>query len=96
MTTKSKADRKISVRLDPEADSRLREAISNGYTTSRYINHLIKGTAVADISQCRQLILHLCRLNNILEFAENSEEMNTIKEEVRQLWRSLKSFQENT
>lgn len=92
--TRSKTDKRVSVRLDPEASKRLQEAQSKGYTTSRYINDLIKGSSVIDIGQCRQLLPHLSRLNNILEFAENSRETEAIREEVHQLWLCLKSFRE--
>lgn len=94
--TKTRTDRKISVRLDPEADSRLREAISNGYTTSRYINDLIKGTAIIDIGQYRQLIPPLCNLETLLEHEKDSAQKGAMRKEIRELWRSLKSFQENT
>lgn len=92
---KTKKDKRISVRLDPEAALRLQEVQNKGYTSSQYINNLIKGTAVIDIGQYRQLIPHLCRLDDLLERSENSTATDAIKKEVRQLWRCLKSFQEN-
>lgn len=94
--TQSKKEKRISVRLDPEAAIKLREAKDKGYTTSQYINGIIKGKAVMDIGQYRKLIPHLCGLESLLEYEEDIDQKNAMREELNNLWQCLKSFQENT
>lgn len=92
----SKTDKRISVRLDPEASRLLQEVKDKGYTTSQFINSLIKGSAVIDIGQYRKLIPPLSNLQSLIEREENTQRKESMRKEVNQLWRSLKSFQENT
>lgn len=92
----SKTDKRISVRLDLEASRLLQEVKDKGYTTSQFINSLIKGSAVIDIGQYRKLIPPLSNLQSLIEREENTQRKESMRKEVNQLWRSLKSFQENT
>ena len=91
-----KPDKRISVRLDPEASRVLQDAKDKGYTTSQFINSLIKGSAVIDIGQYRKLIPPLSNLLSLLEREEDTQRKESMRKEVNQLWRYLKSFQGNT
>ncbi len=94
--TKSKTDKRVTVRLTPEAALRLQEAKNKGYTTSQYVNELIKGSSVIDIGQCRQLIPHLCNLETLLEHEKDSSQKDAMRKEIRELWQCLKSPRANT
>lgn len=93
---KSSTSNKISVRLDSEAVKKLQESKDKGYTTSQYINDLIKKKTVVDLGQYRKLIPHLCELESLLEHEEDTKLKNFMRGEVNNLWQCLKSFQENT
>ena len=93
---KSSASKKISVRLDSEAVEKLQEAKDKGYTTSQYINDLIKEKTVVDLGQYRKLIPHLCELESFLEHEEDVKRKNIMRGEINNLWQCLKSFQEST
>lgn len=93
---KQKSEKRISVRLDSEAAAKLQEARDKGYTTSQYINNLIKGTAVMDVGQYRKIIPHICELESLLEHEEDINQKNAMRGELNKIWRHLKSFQENT
>lgn len=92
----TKKDKRISVRLDPEAAIILQDAKNKGYTTSQYINAIIKKTAVMDIGQYRKIFPHLCELERLLEDNDDVTQKNDMRREVNNIWRCLKSFQENT
>ncbi len=92
----TKKDKRITVRLDPEAAVKLQDAKDKGYTTSQYINGLIKKSVVMDIGQCRKLIPCICELENLLEQEEDSIQKDAMRNEVYKIWQCLKSFQENT
>lgn len=91
----SKSDKKISVRLTPEANNLLQEAKTKGYTVSNYINGLILGTVALDLAQYRCLIPNLCHLESLLTEERDTELRNEMKKEINGLWRFLKSFQED-
>ena len=93
---KQKSEKRISVRLDSEAEQKLQEAKEKGYTTSQYINDLIKETSVIDIGQYREFIPHLCELESLLEHEEDINIKNAMRRELHKIWLCLKSFQENT
>ena len=94
--SQTKKDKRISVRLDPEASQKLEDAKAKGYTQSQYINDIIKETVIADLGQYRKLLSPLCELESLLEHEKSSELKNAMRGEVNKLWRCLKSFPETT
>lgn len=86
---------KISIRLSKESSDKLQEAKQKGYTTSQYIESLIKGSAIVDIGLVQGLMPHICNLQTILEHEENPEIRNDMRGELHKICQSLRSLQNN-
>lgn len=81
---------KISVRLDFEATKRLKEANESGYTTTQYINESIKNSGMVNLTFMREAMVHICRLEEELEFETDIEVKNIMRKELNELCRALK------
>lgn len=88
--------KKISVRLDNEAAQRLNEAKTKGYTTSQFVMEKIKNSNVTDLNLLRNIMISINKIQNEIEFEENIEMKNSIREELNNICLSLKSFQSHT
>lgn len=85
--------KKISVRLDNEATQKLEEAKAKGYTTSQFVIEKIKNSNVIDLNSLRNIMISINIIQNKLEFEEDIEVKNSIREELNNICRSLRSFQ---
>ena len=85
--------KKISVRLDNESSQKLEEAKAKGYTTSQFVIEKIKSSNVIDLNSLRSIMISINMIQNELEFEENIEVKNSIREELNKICQSLKSFQ---
>ena len=85
--------KKISVRLDNEAAQKLEEAKAKGYTTSQFVIEKIKNSNVIDLNSLRNVMISINMIQNELEFEEDIEIKNSIREELNKICQSLKSFQ---
>ncbi len=88
--------KRISVRLDKEASQKLEEAKEKGYTTSQFVNEKMKKSNILDLNSLRNVMISINKIQTHLEFEENIEMKNAIREELDRVCQSLKSFQSHT
>lgn len=84
---------RISVRLDNEASQKLEEAKAKGYTTSQFVIEKIKNSNAIDLNSLRNIMISINKIQNELELEEDIAVKNSIREELNNICRSLKSFQ---
>lgn len=98
MAKSEEKGKKISVRLDMEATKRLNQANARGYTTSQYINRIIKNSSAGsmDLDAMRSIMISINRLQYQLEFEEDLEIKMNMREELNKICRVLRSFQSPT
>lgn len=85
--------KKISVRLDNEAALKLEEAKGKGYTVSQFVNEKMKDSNAIDLNSLRNIVVSITKIQTKLEFEEDIEIRNSIREELNSICQSLKSFQ---
>lgn len=93
---KQEKSTKISVRLDCEATEKLKKANENGYTTTQYINESIKNSGVVDLTFMREAMIHICRLEEELEYETDAEVKIIMRKELNKLCLALRSCQKHT
>lgn len=98
MAKSEEKGKKISVRLDIEATKRLNRAKAQGYTTSQYINSIIKNSSAGsmDLDAMRSIMISINRLQYQLEFEEDLKLKMNMREELNKICRVLRSFQSPT
>ena len=98
MAQKETKTKRITVRLDSEAAKKVGEANAKGFTTSQYINKIIKGSSSCevDIRAMRSILISVSRLQSQLEFETDPEMKKNMREELNQICHVLKSFQSHT
>ena len=64
---KEKADRKISVRLNDEANKKVIDAVNKGISKSEFINNAIIGCNTTNIGELRTAMTHICNIQTELE-----------------------------
>ena len=98
MAQKERKTKRITVRLDYEAAKKVEEANARGFSTSQYINKIIKGSSSCemDIRSMRSILMSISRLQSQLEFETDPVIKKNMREELNQICRVLKSFQNHT
>ena len=88
---KEKDDRKISVRLNDEANKKVIDAVNRGISKSEYINNAIIGCDTTNIGELRTVIACVCNIQTELELITDVTAQNKIRKELSILCRALKS-----
>ena len=88
---KEKENRKISVRLNDEANKKVIDAVNRGISKSEYINNAINGCDTTNIGELRIAIACVCNIQTELELITDVTAQNKIRKELSILCRALKS-----
>jgi len=91
MNTNEKESKKMSVRLDYESVTILKTAVKAGVTQTNYINQAIHASNPSKQTAKRSVQPHLARMQSLLEFCEDTELKNEMREELHQICLYLKS-----
>ena len=89
--SKTGKSKRISVRLDSDAEAKLNSAIANGYTTSSFINDVIKGASVTNIQVEREVMKHVNQIQSEIEFERDYEILKNVREELNEICLALRS-----
>lgn len=87
---KEKDDRKISVRLNDEANKKVIDAVNRGISKSEYINNAIIGCNTTNIGELRTAVACICNIQTELELITDVAAKNKIRKELALLCRVLK------
>lgn len=88
---KEKEDRKISVRLNDEANKKVIDAVNKGISKSEFINNAIIGCNTTNIGELRTAMAHICNIQTELELITDMTTKNEIRKELNGLCLALKS-----
>ena len=88
---KEKENRKISVRLNDEANKRVIDAVNKGISKSEFINNAIIGCNTTNIGELRAAMTHICNIQTELELITDMTTKNEIRKELNGLCLALKS-----
>ena len=87
---KEKADRKISVRLNDEANKKVIDAVNKGISKSGFINNAIIGCNTTNIGELRTAMTHICNIQTELELITDMTTKNEIRKELNGLCHALR------
>ena len=88
---KEKENRKISVRLNDEANKKVIDAVNKGISKSKFINNAIIGCNTTNIGELRTAMTHICNVQTELELITDMTTKNEIRKEPNGLCLALKS-----
>jgi len=91
MNSNEKQSKKMSVRFDYESITILNTAVKAGMSQTDYINKAIHASDPSKQTAKRSVQPHLARLQSLLEFCEDTELKNEMREELHQICLYLKS-----
>ena len=87
---KEKADRKISVRLNDEANKKVIDAVNKGISKSKFINNAIIECNTTNIGESRTAMAHICNIQTELELITDMTTKNEIRKELNGLCHALR------
>ena len=87
---KEKEDRKISVRLNDEANKKVIDAVNKGISKSEFINNAIIGCNTTNIGELRTAMTHICNIQAELELIADITAKNNIRKELNKLCHALR------
>mgnify|MGYP001150214486 FL=1 len=87
---KEKEDRKISVRLNDEANKKVIDAVNKGISKSEFINNTIIGCNTTNIGESRTAMAHICNIQTELELITDMTTKNEIRKELNGLCHALR------
>ena len=87
---KEKADRKISVRLNDEANKKVIDAVNKGISKREFINNAIIGCNTTNIGELRTAMTHICNIQTELELITDMTTKNEIRKELNGLCHALR------
>lgn len=87
---KEKEDRKISVRLNDEANKKVIGAVNKGISKSEFINNAIIGCNTTNIGELRTAMTHICNIQTELELIADITAKNNIRKELNKLCHALR------
>ena len=87
---KEKEDRKISVRLNDEANKKVIDAVNKGISKSEFINNAIIGCNTTNIGELRTAMTHICNIQTELELIADITAKNNIRKELNKLCHALR------
>lgn len=87
---KEKADRKISVRLNDEANKKVIDAVNKGISKSEFINNAIIECNTTNIGELRTAMTHICNIQTELELITDMTTKNEIRKELNGLCHALR------
>ena len=87
---KEKEDRKISVRLNDEANKKVIDAVNKGISKSEFINNAIIGCNTTNIGELRKAMTHICNIQTELEPIADITAKNNIRKELNKLCHALR------
>lgn len=88
---KEKENRKISVRLNDEANKKVIDVVNKGISKSEFINNVIIGCNTTNIGELRTAMTHICNIQIELELITDMTTKNEIRKELNGLCLALKS-----
>lgn len=86
----NRTEKRICVRLNSDNSEKLNAAIQKGYSISDFINTLISGSDVINISDSRNLMKHICHMETLVEGMEDIEIKNELRKELWETCQFLK------
>ena len=87
---KEKEDRKISVRLNDEANKKVIDAVNKGISKSEFINNAIIGCNTTNIGELRTAMTHICNIQTERELIADITAKNNIRKELNKLCHALR------
>ena len=87
---KETEDRKISVRLNDEANKKVIDAVNKGISKSEFINNAIIGCNTTNIGELRTAMTHICNIQTELELIADITAKNNIRKELNKLCHALR------
>ena len=87
---KEKADRKISVRLNDEANKKVIDAVNKGISKSKFINNAIIECNTTNIGESRTAMAHICNIQTELELITDMTTKNEIRKELNGLCHAVR------
>ena len=87
---KEKENRKISVRLNDEANKKVIDAVNKGISKSEFINNAIIGCNTTNIGELRTAMTHICNIQTELELIADITAKNNIRKELNKLCHALR------
>ena len=82
--------KRMTFRMNEDVVNKLNEAKVMGSKPSEYVQSAILNYYPINISNAREIVIHISNINTILEFCNDQETVTAVREELNKICRASK------